>query len=85
MSPAKSSWWPPSSPQSAARDVVDVTFFADGTKVCAVTSTPFECQWDAGARIRSRQIRVVATLKTAVDWCRRSRHVSSRNTSRTSR
>jgi Ca-activated chloride channel family protein len=51
-------------PAAAARDVVDVTFFADGAKVCAVTSTPFECQWDAGARIRPRQIRVVATLKT---------------------
>ena len=50
-------------PASAARDVVDVTFFADGTKVCAVTAAPFECQWDAGARIRPRQIRVVATLK----------------------
>ncbi len=51
-------------PAAAARDVVDVTFFADGAKVCAVTSTPFECPWDAGARIRPRQIRVVATLKT---------------------
>jgi Ca-activated chloride channel family protein len=50
-------------PAGAAGDVVDVTFFADGTKVCAVTSTPFDCQWDAGARIRPRQIRVVATLK----------------------
>jgi VWFA-related protein len=50
-------------PASAARDVVDVAFFADGTKACAVTAAPFECQWDAGARIRSRQIRVVATLK----------------------
>lgn len=50
-------------PASAVGDVVDVTFFADGTKVCAVTSPPFECQWDAGARIRPRQIRVVATLK----------------------
>jgi VWFA-related protein len=50
-------------PASAGRDVAEVTFFADGAKVCAVTSTPFECQWDAGARIRARQIRVVATLK----------------------
>jgi Ca-activated chloride channel homolog len=50
-------------PASAARDVADVTFFADGTKACAVTSPPFECQWDAGAHIRPRQIRVVATLK----------------------
>ncbi len=50
-------------PSSAVRDVVDVTFFADGAKVCAVTAPPFECQWDAGARIREHQIRVVATLK----------------------
>ena len=50
-------------PASATGDVVDVTFFADGAKVCAVTAPPFECQWDAGGRIRAHQIRVVATLK----------------------
>lgn len=50
-------------PSSAADSVVDVTFFADGAKVCAVAAPPFECQWDAGARIRSHQIRVVAALK----------------------
>lgn len=50
-------------PASATGDVVDVTFFADSAKVCAVTTPPFECQWDAGARIRAHQIRVVATLK----------------------
>ena len=48
-------------PSSAA--VADVTFFADGTKVCTVTTPPFECKWDAGARIKSHQIRAVATLK----------------------
>jgi Ca-activated chloride channel family protein len=46
-----------------ASAVIDVTFFADGTKVCTVTTPPFECQWDAGARIKSHQIRAVATLK----------------------
>ena len=51
-------------PSSAISAVVDVTFFADGAKVCAVTAPPFECQWDAGARIKSHQIRVVATLKS---------------------
>jgi VWFA-related protein len=50
-------------PSSAVSAVVDVTFFAEGTKVCAVAAPPFECQWDAGARIKSHQIRVVATLK----------------------
>ena len=48
-------------PSSVA--VVDVTFFADGTKVCSVATPPFECPWDAGSRIKSHQIRVVATLK----------------------
>jgi VWFA-related protein len=51
-------------PSSAVSAVVDVTFFADGTKVCAVAVPPFECQWDAGARIKSHQIRVVAALKS---------------------
>jgi Ca-activated chloride channel family protein len=46
-----------------ASAVIDVAFFADGTKVCTVTTPPFECQWDAGARIKSHQIRAVATLK----------------------
>src|SRR5262245_53946665 len=50
-------------PVSAVKDVADVTFFADGAKACAVTAPPFECQWDAGARIKAHQIRVVATLK----------------------
>jgi VWFA-related protein len=51
-------------PATATRDVGDVTFFADGAKACAVTAPPFECQWDAGARIRSHQIRVVASLRS---------------------
>ena len=50
-------------PPSAVSGVADVTFFADGAKVCSVAAPPFECQWDAGARIKSHQIRVVATLK----------------------
>ena len=33
-------------PASAAGEVVDVTFFADGAKVGAATAPPFECQWD---------------------------------------
>ena len=30
-------------PAAAERDVEEVTFFAGGTKVCEVTSPPFEC------------------------------------------
>jgi Ca-activated chloride channel family protein len=51
-------------PVSATSNVVDVTFFADGTKVCTVVASPFECQWDAGPRIHSHQIRVAAALKS---------------------
>ena len=50
-------------PASAARDVTQVTFFADGTQVCAVTSAPFECDWDSGERIKAHQIRAVALLR----------------------
>jgi Ca-activated chloride channel family protein len=50
-------------PASVAREVADVTFFADGTQVCVVTAAPFECDWDAGERIRAHQIRAVATLR----------------------
>ena len=51
-------------PAAAARDVGQVVFYADGTQVCAVTATPFECEWDAGERIRAHQIRAVATLRS---------------------
>jgi hypothetical protein len=50
-------------PASAARDVAQVTFFADGTQVCAVAAPPFECEWDSGERIKAHQIRAVATMK----------------------
>jgi VWFA-related protein len=51
-------------PASAAREVTQVTFFVDGAQVCAATATPFECEWDAGERIRAHTIRVVAALRT---------------------
>jgi VWFA-related protein len=51
-------------PASAVKDVGDVSFFADGAKACTSTAPPFECQWDAGPRIKAHQIRVVATLKS---------------------
>ena len=50
-------------PTSAVRDVTQVTFFADGTQVCAVTTTPFECEWDSGERIKAHQVRVVALMR----------------------
>jgi Ca-activated chloride channel family protein len=50
-------------PASAIGQVATVTFFADGTQACAVPAAPFECDWDAGERIRAHQIRVVAALR----------------------
>ena len=50
-------------PAAAAREVAQVTFFADGTQVCTVAAAPFECEWDSGERIRAHQIRAVAALK----------------------
>ena len=50
-------------PPSAARDVTGVTFFADGTQVCAVTTAPFECEWDSGERIKAHQVRAVALMR----------------------
>lgn len=39
-----------------------VVFQVDGQDVCRVTVAPFECQWDAGSRVLSRVVRVVATF-----------------------
>jgi Ca-activated chloride channel family protein len=50
-------------PASAARDIAQVTLFADGRQICAVAAPPFECEWDAGERIVAHQIRAVALLK----------------------
>lgn len=51
-------------PPARAREVAQVTFFADGTQVCTVASPPFECDWDAGDRIVTHQIRAVAMLRS---------------------
>lgn len=48
---------PPSAPR-----VVRVTFFADGRQVCTRDAPPFDCPWDAGARVRAHVIRAVAAL-----------------------
>jgi Ca-activated chloride channel family protein len=46
-----------------ADTVTGVTFFVDGRQVCALTSQPFECDWNAGAAITAHQVRAVATVK----------------------
>ncbi|HSC26294.1 MAG TPA: VWA domain-containing protein [Vicinamibacterales bacterium] len=51
-------------PPAAASDVEEVTFFADGRKVCTIRRPPFECDWDAGVRVVEQQIRAVAILKS---------------------
>ena len=50
-------------PSSAVRDVAKVTFYADGTQVCETAAPPFDCEWDAGERIRAHQIRAVADMR----------------------
>jgi VWFA-related protein len=40
-----------------------IDFFVDGAQVCQVTRPPFDCQWNAGLEVRSRLIRVAATLE----------------------
>jgi Ca-activated chloride channel family protein len=45
-----------------AAAVTSVVFFADAKQLCTVAGPPFECVWDAGARIAEHQIRVVANL-----------------------
>jgi VWFA-related protein len=50
-------------PASRWADVKDVVFFADGVQVCrSVDVQPPRCGWDAGARVKSHLVRVVATL-----------------------
>jgi len=40
-----------------------LTFFVDGRQVCVVDAAPWQCEWDAGARIAEHQVRAVAALK----------------------
>ena len=46
-----------------ANAAATLTFFADGRQVCVLNAAPWECEWDAGARIAEHQVRVVAALK----------------------
>ncbi len=52
-------------PATAARQVEQVTFFANGKQVCRVVRAPYECDWDAGDRINENTIRVVAIMRGA--------------------
>ena len=43
--------------------IATLTFFVDGRQVCVLNAAPWECDWDAGARIAEHQVRAVAALK----------------------
>ena len=47
-------------PAAATKQVKELVFFADGKKVCTLSRAPFECDWDAGDRLREHTIRVTA-------------------------
>ena len=51
-------------PPNADRQVVRLTFFADGRQICALERPPFECEWDAGGEIKEHVIRAVAVLES---------------------
>jgi len=50
-------------PGGALPRVEKVSFFVDGKLVCAVSTPPFGCRWDAGTILRGHHVRVVATLR----------------------
>ncbi|MEO8484290.1 MAG: VWA domain-containing protein [Acidobacteriota bacterium] len=39
-----------------------VTFFVDGTRVCAASTVPYQCAWDSASMRGARDIRAVAEL-----------------------
>lgn len=43
-----------------------MTFFVDGRQVCAVDAPPYQCEWNAGSRVREHVFRVVAYLRGGV-------------------
>jgi len=49
---------------SPSNAVALLTFFVDGRQVCVLNAPPWECEYDAGARIAEHQVRAVATLKS---------------------
>jgi Ca-activated chloride channel homolog len=50
-------------PASAAAQVQQIRWFADGRQVCSTSEAPFSCDWDAGETVAEHQVRAVATLK----------------------
>jgi len=48
--------------QPADTPVKSVSLFADGRLVCTVERMPYECQWDAGAKVVEHALRAVAVL-----------------------
>jgi len=66
VSPESNSYIGGLTPLSAIVDpslqVDNVTFFVDGRQACAVTTPPYECEWDAGQQVTAHQIRLVVTL-----------------------
>ena len=42
-----------------------VTFFVDGRQACLVSQPPYDCEFDAGRRVVSHQLRVVAETAAA--------------------
>ena len=49
-------------PLAAEREIVRMTFFAGGTRLCVVVRRPFTCAWNAGPLRKSLQVRVVAEM-----------------------
>jgi VWFA-related protein len=50
-------------PPPLVREVLDVTFYADGRQVCLAEAVRPECAWDAGPTVESHLIRAVARLR----------------------
>jgi Ca-activated chloride channel family protein len=40
-----------------------IVFFVDGQRACAFSAPPYRCQWDAGAGLVPRVVRVIADLR----------------------
>src|SRR5688572_4998480 len=45
-----------------ASAVASVTISVDGRTICTVEQPPYQCEWDAGAKVTAHQIRVIAAL-----------------------
>jgi len=50
-------------PRPADLQVAQIVFFVDGERACVASARPYRCQWDAGSRLTSRDVRVVAELR----------------------